>query len=205
MLMKMAVVNAVGRDMPNGALTGSETGASSSSGTVSSSETRTQLLKVMPNGDVDIQSKALIGIESGVISSAPPSFSLSGTKLTSDCWEGIDFHLTGNQAESSTSAVPKHVGDKLICPSADTSKSTLKHPKCSDDLGEAASGSLSDAELSGSVLVEETSLEVENGDSELAGAFRSSVSRSTQGCKIDHLEQIIEDAKSNKVCFGVFP
>ncbi|CAF1702682.1 hypothetical protein HID58_053040 [Brassica napus] len=190
-----------GRDMPNGALTGSETGASSSSGTVSSSETRTQLLKVMPNGNVDIQSKALIGIESGVISSAPPTFSLSGTKLTSDCWEGIDFHLTGNQAESSTSAVPKHVGDKLICPLADTSKSTLKHPKCSDDVGEAASGSLSDAELSGSVLVEETSkgsLEVENGDSELAGAFRSSVCRSTQGCKIDHLEQIIEDAKSNK-------
>ncbi|KAF2610095.1 hypothetical protein F2Q70_00009368 [Brassica cretica] len=193
--------NKVGRGMPNGALTGSETGASSSSGTVSSSETRIQLLKVMLNGDVDIQSKALIGIESGVISSAPPTFSLSGTKLTSDCWEGIDFHLTGNQAEPSTSAVPKHVGDKLICPLADSSRSTLKHPKCSDDVGEAASGSLSDAELSGSVLVEETSkgsLEVENGDSELAGAFRSSVSRSTQGCKIDHLEQIIEDAKSNK-------
>ncbi|XP_056862069.1 uncharacterized protein LOC108847984 isoform X3 [Raphanus sativus] len=85
----------------------------------------------------------------------------------------------------------------------DSLESTQKSTKGSSDgdVREASSGSLSDAELSGSVLVEETSegsLAVENGDSELPGAFSSSVSRSSQGCKIDHLKQIIEDAKSNK-------
>ncbi|XP_013735423.2 myosin heavy chain, non-muscle isoform X3 [Brassica napus] len=165
----------VGRDIPNG---GSETGASSS-GTIplALDGTRspvTELLSTenrLTNGDLDIQSKSMIGSdESRVVSSAH-----AGIKLTSDCWE------------------------------ADNSESTLNSSERSDDVREAASGSLtgenSDAELSGSVLVEETSkgsLAVENGDSELAGAFRSSVSRSTQGCKIDHLEQIIEDAKSNK-------
>ncbi|KAL0712132.1 hypothetical protein Bca4012_019110 [Brassica carinata] len=189
--------NDVGRDLPNGALTGSDTGASSSSKTLPSSETRDQLSKVMPDGDVENQSKAPIGIKSGVVSSAPPTFAQAGTKLTSDVWEGIDFPITGNQAESSTSAVSKHVGD--------VQKITHKSSNRSDDAREAPSGSLTgengDAELGGSVLVEEASkgsLAVENGDPELGGAFSSSVSRSTQGCKIDHLEQIIEDAKSNK-------
>ncbi|XP_033142052.1 uncharacterized protein LOC103858733 isoform X4 [Brassica rapa] len=164
----------VGRDIPNG---GSETGASSS-GTIplALDGTRspvTELLSTedrLTNGDLDIQSKSMIGSdESRVVSSAH-----AGIKLTSDCWE-------------------------------DNSESTLNSSERSDDVREAASGSLtgenSDAELSGSVLVEETSkgsLAVESGDPELAGAFSSSVSRSTQGCKIDHLEQIIEDAKSNK-------
>ncbi|KAJ4905641.1 Uncharacterized protein Rs2_09299 [Raphanus sativus] len=159
-------------------------------GAFSSSVTRAQSSEVIPNGDADVQSKV---IESGVVSSEPP------TKLTNDVWEGIDFHFTGNhQAESSTSA-----DDKLVCPASDSLESTQKSTKGSSDgdVREASSGSLSDAELSGSVLVEETSegsLAVENGDSELPGAFSSSVSRSSQGCKIDHLKQIIEDAKSNK-------
>ncbi|KAG5405158.1 hypothetical protein IGI04_011277 [Brassica rapa subsp. trilocularis] len=192
----------VGRDIPNG---GSETGASSS-GTIplALDGTRSPVTELLctenrlTNGDLDIQSKSMIGSDESRVVSSP----LAGIKLTSDCWEGIDFHFTGNQAESSTSAVSKRAVHK---PAADNSESTLNSSERSDDVREAASGSLtgenSDAELSGSVLVEETSkgsLEVENGDSELAGAFRSSVSRSTQGCKIDHLEQIIEDAKSNK-------
>lgn len=181
--MEMSVVNAVGRDIPNGALTGSETGASSS-GTIplalhGEHGTRSLLTDSLSSGDLeDIQSKAVVD-ESRVVSSAPPASVQAGTKLTSE--------------------------DK---PAVDSSESTQESSKRSDDVREASSGSLSDAELSGSVLVEETSegsLAVENGESELPGAFSSSVSRSSQGCKIDHLEQIIEDAKSNKVCFGVFP
>ncbi|KAF8053290.1 hypothetical protein N665_1436s0006 [Sinapis alba] len=208
--------NKVGRDTPKSVLIGSETGGASSSGTIplaldGDHETRdpvTELLSTenqLANGDLGIQSKTMIGLsgsdESRVVSSAPLASTKAGTKLTSDVWEGIDFHFTGNQAESSTSAVLKHVGDRLVCPAVDNSEITQKSSKRSDDAREASSDSLtgvnSDAELSGSVLVEETSkgsLAVEDG-----GAFSSVVSsRSSQGCKIDHLEQIIEDAKSNK-------
>ncbi|KAJ0250160.1 ELKS/Rab6-interacting/CAST family protein [Hirschfeldia incana] len=190
--------NEVERDVPNGALTGSfETGASSSSsssGTISialdgehGTKAAPVTTELLPTGDLGIQSKAVIGSdESRVVSSAPPASTQAGIKPTSDVWEGIDFPFTGNQAaESSTSAASKQ-----------------KSSKGSDDGREASlSGENSDAELSGSVLVEETSkgsLSGEDGDSELAGAFTSTVSRSTQGSKIDHLEQIIEDAKSNK-------
>ncbi|KAL0876831.1 hypothetical protein Bca101_026536 [Brassica carinata] len=147
-------------DMRNGVLTDSETGASSRTippALDCDHQTRAELI----NGDLDIQSKAMISgsDESRVFS--------SDHKLTSDLWEG------GDQAEPSTSAVSKH---SLVCPAADNSQVTQKPSR----------GENSDAELTS------------NGDPELDGAFSSIVSRSTQGCKIDHLEQIIEDAKSNK-------
>ncbi|ESQ37967.1 hypothetical protein EUTSA_v10028568mg [Eutrema salsugineum] len=217
--------NNVERDIQNGGLSGSETGASSSGTIPLAHETRApvteflsnrnQLTNVMPNGDLDIQSKATIGLsgsnESRVVSSDPPAFTQAGSKLTSDCWEGIDFHFTGNQAESSTGVVSEDVVHKLVYPVADNSTITQKPCRSQsgsgslDDVKEASSGSLAgenrDAELSASNLVDETSkgsLAVENGDLDQSSAFSSIVSRSTQGCKIDHLEQIIEDAKSNK-------
>ncbi|KAL0730553.1 hypothetical protein Bca4012_026646 [Brassica carinata] len=153
--------NNVDSDMRNGALTDSETGASSSSRTIPPALNCDHQTKA----DLNIQSKAMIGLssasdESGVFS--------SDHKLTGDLWEGSD------QAEPSTSAVSKHT---LVCPAADNNSQVTQKPY---------RGENSDAELTS------------NGDPELDGAFSSIVCRSTQGCKIDHLEQIIKDAKSNK-------
>ncbi|RID70802.1 hypothetical protein BRARA_C02785 [Brassica rapa] len=164
----------VGRDIPNG---GSETGASSS-GTIplALDGTRspvTELLSTedrLTNGDLDIQSKSMIGSDESRVVSSP----LAGIKLTSDCWED-NSESTQNSSERS-----------------DDVREALSGSLTGENSDAELSGSVLVEETS------KGSLEVENGDSELAGAFRSSVSRSTQGCKIDHLEQIIEDAKSNK-------
>ncbi|KAG7557816.1 hypothetical protein ISN44_As11g037610 [Arabidopsis suecica] len=176
---------------------------------------RNQLTHVMPNVDLDIQSNAKIGLsgseESGVVSSETPVSFQAGAKSTSHGCQGVGFHITGsNQAEASTSSESEDAVHKLVYP-ADNSAMTQKSPPLQirfgsiDIVNETSSGSLavenSDAELSGLNLVDVTSkgsLAVENGDPELVGAFSSVVSRSTQGCNIVHLEQIIEDAKSNK-------
>ncbi|CAH8301207.1 unnamed protein product [Eruca vesicaria subsp. sativa] len=161
----------------------SETGASSS-GSIplpldGDHQTRVPVTELI-NGDLDVQSKAMISggsDESKVVSSDTPAFPQAGTKFTSGLWEGSD------QAEPSTSAVSNHT---LVCPAADNSQAT-QEPSRSDDVREASlTGENSDAELTS------------NADTDLDGAFSSVVSRSTQGCKIDHLEKIIEDAKSNK-------
>ncbi|KAL1225091.1 hypothetical protein V5N11_033507 [Cardamine amara subsp. amara] len=206
----------VERDMQNGELSGSETGASSS-GTIPLAgdcdherrapitelpSNRNQLTNAMPNGDLDIQSKAKFGlsgsVESGVVST--DSLVQAAEKLAIDLWQGIDLNITGNQAESSTSIVSE---DDL----AITQKSSRFQfgTGSSDGVNEMSSGSLavenSGAELSNSNLVDETSkgsLADENGDPELGDAFSSVVGRSTQGCNIAHLKQNIEDAKSNK-------
>ncbi|XP_010422523.1 PREDICTED: uncharacterized protein LOC104707794 isoform X2 [Camelina sativa] len=206
-------------DMQNGAVTVSESGASSS-GTISLAvhcdhETRApvtefyslsnQLESVFPIVDLDFHSKGLSGsVEPRVVPSEPPAFVQVGDKLTSDGCQGVEFHLTGNQAEVSTSRDAEDTMHKLILEMTQSPRFQSRTGS-SLDLNEASSGSLpvenSDAELSGSNLVDETSkgaLAVENGEPELGGSFSSVVSRSTHGCNIAHLEQIIEDAKSNK-------
>ncbi|XP_010422521.1 PREDICTED: uncharacterized protein LOC104707794 isoform X1 [Camelina sativa] len=213
------VPNKVEHDMQNGAVTVSESGASSS-GTISLAvhcdhETRApvtefyslsnQLESVFPIVDLDFHSKGLSGsVEPRVVPSEPPAFVQVGDKLTSDGCQGVEFHLTGNQAEVSTSRDAEDTMHKLILEMTQSPRFQSRTGS-SLDLNEASSGSLpvenSDAELSGSNLVDETSkgaLAVENGEPELGGSFSSVVSRSTHGCNIAHLEQIIEDAKSNK-------
>ncbi|XP_010430491.1 PREDICTED: uncharacterized protein LOC104714727 isoform X2 [Camelina sativa] len=210
------------RDMQNGAVTVSESGASSS-GTISLAvhcdhetrasvtefySSRNQLESVFPIGDLDFHSKARIGlsgsVEPRVVPSETPAFVQVGDKLTSDGCQGVEFHLTGNQAEASTSRDADDTMHKLILEMTQSPRFQSRTGS-SLDLNEASSGSLavenSDAELSGSNLVDETSkgaLAVGNGELELGGSFSSVVSRSTHGCNIAHLEQIIEDAKSNK-------
>ncbi|XP_010455940.1 PREDICTED: uncharacterized protein LOC104737456 isoform X3 [Camelina sativa] len=210
------------RGMQNGVVTVSESGASSS-GTIPLAvgydhETRapvTELLSnrnllesVMANGDLDFHSKARIGlsgsVEPRVVPSEPPAFVQVGDKLTSDGCQGVEFHLTGNQAEVSTSRDAEDTMHKLILEMTQSPRFQSRTGS-SFDLNESSSGSLavenSDAELSDSNLVDETSkgaLAVGNGEPELGGSFSSVVSRSTHGCNIAHLEQIIEDAKSNK-------
>ncbi|CAN8237837.1 unnamed protein product [Cochlearia groenlandica] len=200
---ELTVADADEGNLRNGVLAISETGASSSSGTIplaldtdheirapitESLSTTNQLRNVLPNGDLDVQSKDLSGLSGYIVSGA----------VSPD-----------PEAESSTNVVSEDAMHKLTYPE---DNSTITHKSSrfrfvyvsSDDEEEASSCPLAgDAELNGSslVVVEETlkgSLAVENGDQELDGAFSSVVSRTTQGCNIDHLEQIIEDAKSNK-------
>ncbi|CAB77773.1 hypothetical protein [Arabidopsis thaliana] len=175
---------------------------------------RNQLTHVMPNVVVDIQRKGKIGLsgsdESGVVSSEPPVSCQAGAKSTGDDWQGVEFHSTGNQAEASTSADSEDAVHKLVYPADNLAITQNSHPLqirfgSIDVVNETSSGSLavenSDAELSGSNLVDEISkgsLADENGDPELDGAVSSVGNRSTQGCNMVHLEQIIEDAKSNK-------
>ncbi|CAN8247975.1 unnamed protein product [Cochlearia groenlandica] len=165
-----------------------------------------------------MQNCALTGSETDASSSGTSSIARDGgnetrspiTELTSDGSEDVDFDITGNQAETSTTTVVEDDVQHLVHP-AGYSTITQK-PSCfqfgflsSDDVKETSSGSLagedSDAELSSSNLADETlegSLAAENGDQEQGVAFSSIASRSTQGCNFDHLEHIIQVAKRNK-------
>ena len=229
----MPVENAVERDMPFSVLSSSEMGGSYSGSAsmafeyhetrapvTESVSKRNQLTHVMPNVVVDIPRKGKIGLsgsdESGVVSSEPPVSCQAGAKSTGDDWQGVEFHSTGNQAEASTSADSEDAVHKLVYPADNLAITQNSHPLqirfgSIDVVNETSSGSLavenSDAELSGSNLVDEISkgsLADENGDPELDGAVSSVGNRSTQGCNMVHLEQIIEDAKSNKVCQCIF-
>ena len=94
-----------------------------------------------------------------------------------------------------------HIQSKAIISPSDESRVVSSDPLCegSDqaELSTSADSSQVTQKPSRSDDVREASLTAENSDAELDGAFSSIV---TQGCKIDHLQQIIEDAKSNKVC-----
>uniref|UniRef100_A0A1J3HP15 CUE domain-containing protein n=1 Tax=Noccaea caerulescens TaxID=107243 RepID=A0A1J3HP15_NOCCA len=158
------------RDMQN---SGSETVASSSGTRAPTTELLSeinQLTNVMPNGgDVHIQSKSTIGL-SGSTESGVVSSELP------DLVEP-ETKLTSDASQG--------VGFHVTANQDESGRRTV-----SED------AETSDAESSGSTSKD--SLAVENGEPELGDAFSSVVSRSTQGCNIDHLEQIIEDAKSNK-------
>ncbi|EOA20334.1 hypothetical protein CARUB_v10000640mg [Capsella rubella] len=211
------VPNQVEHNMQNGAFTGSETSASSSATVPLAVETRapvtellsnsTQLKSVIPNGDLDIQSKAKIrlsgSVQPEVVSSGPVK---AGEILTSNGWQGVEFHITGNQAEVSTSKDSEDALHKMILEEITQKSPSLQIRFGSIDVGnETSSASLAvennDEELSGSYHVAESSkgsLVIGNGEPELGDSMSSVASRSTQGCNIVHLEQIIEDAKSNK-------
>ncbi|CAF2141382.1 ELKS/Rab6-interacting/CAST family member 1 isoform X1 [Brassica rapa] len=92
-----------------------------------------------------------------------------------------------------------HIQSKAIISPSDESRVVSSDPLCegSDqaELSTSADSSQVTQKPSRSDDVREASLTAENSDAELDGAFSSIV---TQGCKIDHLQQIIEDAKSNK-------
>ncbi|KAH0898475.1 hypothetical protein HID58_048043 [Brassica napus] len=94
-----------------------------------------------------------------------------------------------------------HIQSKAIISPSGESRVVSSDPLCegSDqaELRTSADSSQVTQKPSRSDDVREASLTAENSDAELDGAFSSIV---TQGCKIDHLQQIIEDAKSNK-CF----
>lgn len=173
---EMAVVNAVEeRDMQNSALTGSKTVASSSGTRAPTTELLSdinQSTNVMPNGgDVHIQSTSTIGL----------SGSTDSRVVSSDLPDLVE-------AETKlTSDASQGVGFHVTANQDESGRRTV-----SED------AETSDAESSYSTSKD--SLAVENGEPELGDAFSSVVSRSTQGCNIDHLEEIIEDAKSNKVC-----
>ncbi|KAL1216533.1 hypothetical protein V5N11_030174 [Cardamine amara subsp. amara] len=107
-------------------------------------------------------------------------------KSTSNFWQDLGFHMTWNQAESNTSICSENAVQKLVeLTPGDGNTTNVQQGSCF----EVGSGSIN--------VVDETSkhsLASENGDTELGGAF----SISTRGCSVDHLEEIIEDARSNK-------
>ncbi|XP_010522693.1 PREDICTED: uncharacterized protein LOC104801219 [Tarenaya hassleriana] len=114
-------------------------------------------------------------------------------QLIDNGWQDLDSNRAGkfnvdgyeshHQAESSSSASSENPVHKLVVL----------------NLGEHSANA---QQISGSSnITQETSngsLTSENGDAELGGPFSAIINRSNEACSIDHLEEIIEDAKSNK-------
>ncbi|EOA40060.1 hypothetical protein CARUB_v10008752mg [Capsella rubella] len=99
-------------------------------------------------------------------------------KLTCEFLEDRGFHMTWNQAENDVT--------KVVCLTSGDNTTTIHEQ---DSCFEVGSGSTN--------VVDETSncsLVCENGDTEIGDAF----STSTHVCSVDHLKEIIEDAKTNK-------
>ncbi|KAF8111765.1 hypothetical protein N665_0073s0117 [Sinapis alba] len=106
--------------------------------------------------------------------------SQDNVKSTRDFWQDLGFHMTWNQADSITSVGSLTAAQKGSC-------------------FEVGSGSTNDQPSKGSLASENCDTEPKplasvNGDNESGGAFSSLA----HGCSVDHLEEIIEDAKTNK-------
>lgn len=101
-------------------------------------------------------------------------FPQDNAESTRDFRQKLGFHMTWNQAEDSITSIGSlNAAEKGSC----------------FEVGKGSVASENgDTESKSSV----TSV---NGDTEVGGAFSSS----THGCSVDHLEEIIEDAKTNKV------
>ncbi|KAG2267558.1 hypothetical protein Bca52824_062113 [Brassica carinata] len=100
-------------------------------------------------------------------------FPQDNAESTRDFRQKLGFHMTWNQAEDSITSIGSlNAAEKGSC----------------FEVGKGSVASENgDTESKSSV----TSV---NGDTEVGGAFSSS----THGCSVDHLEEIIEDAKTNK-------
>ncbi|KAL0724118.1 hypothetical protein Bca4012_038717 [Brassica carinata] len=111
-----------------------------------------------------------------------PSVPQDSVHSTRDFWQELGFYMTWNQADSITTVGSLTAAQKGSC----------------FDVG---TGSTNDQPSKGSLASENgdtesnRSLACENGDNESGGAFSSLL---THGCSFDHLEEIIQDAKTNK-------
>ncbi|ESQ36601.1 hypothetical protein EUTSA_v10007330mg [Eutrema salsugineum] len=129
----------------------------------------------------DVPSEAEIG-------SVVSAVAQDNLKSTSDFWQDLDFDLTWNLAESSTSISSENAVQKMVDLTPRDNMNNIQQGSCF----EVGTGSTNVVEKSS-----KDTLASEIGDTELGGAFSSS----THGCSVDHLEEIIEDAKSNKKTF----
>ncbi|KAL9304868.1 hypothetical protein AtEden1_Chr1g0002631 [Arabidopsis thaliana] len=141
-----------------------------------------ELTTLQPNVDPDVCHKDLESEEIQSVKKARGKENgnydlFDNVKLASNFWEDLGFDMTWNQAENAVS--------KLVDSTPGDTMTTTQQGSCF----EVGHGSTN--------LVDETSnrsLFSENGDTEIGDAF----STSTHVCSVDHLEDIIEDAKSNK-------
>ncbi|ANM59853.1 hypothetical protein AtNW77_Chr1g0002621 [Arabidopsis thaliana] len=141
-----------------------------------------ELTTLQPNVDPDVCHKDLESEEIQSVKKARGKENgnydlFDNVKLASNFWEDLGFDITWNQAENAVS--------KLVDSTPGDTMTTTQQGSCF----EVGHGSTN--------LVDETSnrsLFSENGDTEIGDAF----STSTHVCSVDQLEDIIEDAKSNK-------
>lgn len=136
----------------------------------------------------DVQSEAELGLNvpEDDIAKVVSAVAQENVKSTSNFWQDLGFHMTWNQAESNTTIGSENAVQKVVELTPGVNTTNIQQGSCS----ELGSGSIH--------VVDEASkqsLASENGDTELGCAF----STSTHGCSVDHLEEIIEDARSNKV------
>ncbi|RIA04111.1 hypothetical protein BRARA_K01691 [Brassica rapa] len=111
----------------------------------------------------------LLHVTEDDLASVFPAVPRDGVESTRDFWQKLGFHMTWNQAEDSITSIGSlNAAEKGSC-------------------FQVGTGSTHDQSSKSSV----TSV---NGDTEVGCAFSSS----THGCSVDHLEEIIEDAKTNK-------
>lgn len=130
-------------------------------------------------------------------------------KSTRDFWQELGgSHMTWNQTDSITSVGSLNAAQKGSCFEVGTgstndqpSKGSLASENGDTESKRSLASENGDTESKGSLASEngdtesKRSLACVNGDTELGSAFSSSA----HGCSVDHLEEIIEDAKTNKV------
>ncbi|CAH2039041.1 unnamed protein product [Thlaspi arvense] len=135
----------------------------------------------------DFPSEANIGLHVPEDDLASVVFAVAQDNVnsTNDFWQDLGFHMTWNQAESSASICSENAVQKLVDVTPGDTMANIHH------------GSSLEVGTGSTNVVDENSkgsLASDNGDTELGGAFSSS----THGCSVDHLEEIIQDAKINK-------
>ncbi|CAN8295802.1 unnamed protein product [Cochlearia groenlandica] len=133
----------------------------------------------------DVPSKAQTGLHEAEddLGSVVSSVHQDNINTTNEFWRDLYIQMTSNQAESSTSRNSENAVQKLVDLTPGNNITNKQQGF--------------EVETGNTNVVDETSkgsLASENGDTDSGGAFISS----THGCSVDNLEEIIEDAKSNK-------
>uniref|UniRef100_A0A1J3FWZ8 CUE domain-containing protein n=1 Tax=Noccaea caerulescens TaxID=107243 RepID=A0A1J3FWZ8_NOCCA len=136
----------------------------------------------------DVPNQAIIGLKSmpeDDLASVVSAVAQDSVKSNSYFWQDLDFHMTWNQAESGTSIGSENAVQKLVDIIPGDNMTSIQQGSCVE-VGTASTNAVDETSKG--------SLASENGNTELGVDFNSS----TPGCSVDHLEEIIEDAKSNK-------
>ncbi|XP_010474950.1 PREDICTED: uncharacterized protein LOC104754451 [Camelina sativa] len=129
--------------------------------------------------DVTSNAKHGLHVPEDDTASLVSAISQENAKLTCDFLEDRVFYMKWNQAENAVSKVVD------LTPRDNTT--TTQQGSCFELGSGTGSTNVVDETSNGSLFCE-------NGDTEIGDAF----STSTHVCSVDHLEEIIEDAKSNK-------
>jgi hypothetical protein len=136
----------------------------------------------------DVSNQAVTGLKSmpeDDLASVVSAGAQDSVKSNTYFWQDLDFHMTWDQLDPGTSIGSENAVQKLVDTIPGDNMTNIQQGSCVE-VGTGSTNAVEEASKG--------SLASENGDTDLGGAFSSS----TPVCSVDHLEEYIEDAKSNK-------